>query len=96
MSTLNQERVLDVRHWTEDLFSFKVTRDSAFRFVNGQFTMIGIEIEGRHRAAPDAVAAAKARKPPAPKAPKPRKEPPVVEIPEIPPPLPQPIASFTF
>ena len=47
MSNLNQERVLDVRHWTEDLFSFKVTRDSAFRFVNGQFTMIGIEIEGR-------------------------------------------------
>ena len=27
MSNLNQERVLDVRHWTEDLFSFKVTRD---------------------------------------------------------------------
>jgi ferredoxin--NADP+ reductase len=47
MSNLNQERVLDVRHWTEDLFSFKVTRDSAFRFVNGQFTMIGIEVEGK-------------------------------------------------
>jgi ferredoxin--NADP+ reductase len=47
MSNLNRERVLDVRHWTDDLFSFKVTRDSAFRFVNGQFTMIGIEVEGR-------------------------------------------------
>ncbi len=47
MSNLNHERVLDVRHWTEDLFSFKVTRDSAFRFVNGQFTMIGIEVDGR-------------------------------------------------
>jgi ferredoxin--NADP+ reductase len=47
MSNLNQERVLDVRHWTEDLFSFKVTRDSGFRFINGQFTMIGIEVEGR-------------------------------------------------
>jgi ferredoxin/flavodoxin---NADP+ reductase len=47
MSNLNQERVLDVRHWTDDLFSFKVTRDSAFRFVNGQFTMIGIEVDGK-------------------------------------------------
>jgi len=47
MSNLNLESVLDVRHWTEDLFSFKVTRDSAFRFVNGQFTMIGIEIDGK-------------------------------------------------
>ena len=47
MSNLNQERVLDVRHCTEDLFSFKVTRDPAFRFVNGQFTMIGIEVEDR-------------------------------------------------
>lgn len=47
MSNLNQERVVDVRHWTEDLFSFKVTRDPAFRFVNGQFTMIGIEVEDR-------------------------------------------------
>ena len=43
--------------------------------------------------------AMKARKPAAHAAAKPmkvRKEAPVVEIPETPPPLPQPIASFTF
>ncbi len=47
MSNFNQERVLSVRHWTEDLFSFTATRDSAFRFQSGQFTMLGIEVEGR-------------------------------------------------
>jgi ferredoxin--NADP+ reductase len=47
MSNMNSERVLEVRHYTDRLFSFKTTRDPAFRFVNGQFTMIGLEIEGR-------------------------------------------------
>jgi ferredoxin/flavodoxin---NADP+ reductase len=47
MSTLNQERVLSVRHWTDSLFSFTATRDPAFRFVNGQFTMLGLEVDGR-------------------------------------------------
>jgi ferredoxin--NADP+ reductase len=47
MSSLNQESVLSVHHWTDNLFSFTATRDSAFRFRNGQFTMLGIEIDGR-------------------------------------------------
>ncbi|MBI1201060.1 MAG: ferredoxin--NADP reductase [Rhodopseudomonas sp.] len=47
MSTLNHERVLAVRHWTDSLFSITATRDPAFRFVNGQFTMLGIEVDGR-------------------------------------------------
>ena len=47
MSTLNHERVLSVCHWTDSLFSFTATRDSSFRFRNGQFTMLGIEIDGR-------------------------------------------------
>jgi ferredoxin--NADP+ reductase len=47
MSNLNRERVLAVRHWTESLFSFTATRDSSFRFQNGQFTMLGIEVDGR-------------------------------------------------
>jgi ferredoxin--NADP+ reductase len=41
------ETVLDVRHWTDDYFSFTTTRDDGFRFDNGQFVMIGLEIEGR-------------------------------------------------
>ena len=47
MSTLNEEKVLDVRHWTDRLFSFRTTRDPSFRFRNGEFTMIGIKVDGK-------------------------------------------------
>lgn len=41
------ETVTEVRHWTNRLFSFKTTRDPGFRFTSGQFTMIGLEVDGR-------------------------------------------------
>ena len=44
---LFQAEVLTVRHWTERLFSFTCTRDSAFRFTSGQFTMIGLPVDGK-------------------------------------------------
>lgn len=47
MSNYNEERVLSVHHWTNTLFSFKTTRNPGFRFKNGQFTMIGIEVQGK-------------------------------------------------
>lgn len=47
MSNLNVERVLSVHHWNDTLFSFKTTRDPGLRFKNGQFVMIGLEVEGR-------------------------------------------------
>jgi len=47
MSTLNQERVLSVRHWNDTLFSFTTTRNAGFRFRNGHFVMIGLEVEGK-------------------------------------------------
>ena len=47
MSAFYREKVLAVRHWTDTLFSFRATRDSGFRFQNGQFAMIGLEVEGR-------------------------------------------------
>ncbi len=47
MSAFNEERVLSVRHWTDTLFSFTTTRDTAFRFKNGQFTMIGIRVDDK-------------------------------------------------
>lgn len=47
MSNFNQESVLSVHHWTDTLFSFTTTRDPGFRFLNGQFTMMGLEVEGR-------------------------------------------------
>jgi ferredoxin/flavodoxin---NADP+ reductase len=44
-SAFGTETVLDVRHWTHDYFSFTTTRDDGFRFENGQFVMIGLEVE---------------------------------------------------
>jgi ferredoxin--NADP+ reductase len=47
VSNLNVETVLTVHHWTDTLFSLTTTRDPAFRFQNGEFTMIGIPVDGR-------------------------------------------------
>ena len=47
MANVFEERVLTVHHWTDTLFSFTTTRDPSFRFLNGQFTMIGIEVDGK-------------------------------------------------
>jgi ferredoxin--NADP+ reductase len=47
MSAFHREKVLSVRHWTDTLFSFRATRNSGFRFQNGQFAMIGLEVDGR-------------------------------------------------
>lgn len=47
MSTFATERVLSVHHWNDSLFSFKTTRDPGLRFENGQFVMIGLQVEGR-------------------------------------------------
>jgi ferredoxin--NADP+ reductase len=47
MANFATERVLSVHHWNESLFSFTTTRDSALRFENGHFVMIGLEVEGK-------------------------------------------------
>ncbi len=47
MSNLNTETVLSVHHWNDTLFSFKTTRDQGLRFENGQFVMIGLEVNGK-------------------------------------------------
>ena len=47
MSNLLTERVLSVHHWNESLFSFRTTRNPGLRFENGQFVMIGLDVEGR-------------------------------------------------
>lgn len=47
MKSFNEETVLSVHHWNDTLFSFKTTRDAGFRFRNGEFTMVGLEVEGR-------------------------------------------------
>ncbi|MEM9174167.1 MAG: ferredoxin--NADP reductase [Myxococcota bacterium] len=47
MPKLLREEITHVHHWTDGLFSFRTTRDRAFRFESGQFTMIGLEVEGK-------------------------------------------------
>jgi ferredoxin--NADP+ reductase len=47
MSSMNEERVLSVHHWTDTLFSFTTTRDPSLRFSNGHFTMIGLKVDGK-------------------------------------------------
>src|SRR3954447_25404521 len=44
---LNQEQVLSVRHWNDSLFSFTTTRNAGFRFRNGHFVMMGLDVEGK-------------------------------------------------
>ena len=36
------ETVTSVRHYTDDLFSFRITRPQSFRFRSGEFVMIGL------------------------------------------------------
>ncbi|WP_163269543.1 ferredoxin--NADP reductase [Chelativorans alearense] len=40
-------RVLDVRHYTDSLFSFRTTRPASFRFRSGEFVMIGLMVNGK-------------------------------------------------
>src|SRR5947209_3045187 len=47
MSAFNEEKVLDVHHWTNRLFTFKTTRDASLRFSNGHFTMLGLKVNGK-------------------------------------------------
>jgi ferredoxin--NADP+ reductase len=47
MSNLGTERVLNVHHWNDTLFSFRTTRDPGLRFHNGHFVMIGLQVEGK-------------------------------------------------
>lgn len=44
MSAFNTQTVLSVTHWNDSLFSFTTTRDESFRFENGQFVMIGLNV----------------------------------------------------
>lgn len=41
-----EERVLSVRHFTDRMFSFRITRPQTFRFRSGEFVMIGLPGDG--------------------------------------------------
>jgi ferredoxin--NADP+ reductase len=41
------EKVTHVQHWTSSLFTLRTTRDPGLRFENGQFVMLGLELNGK-------------------------------------------------
>ena len=47
MRSTISEKVTSIHHWNDTLFSFKTTRKPTFTFENGQFVMIGIEVDGK-------------------------------------------------
>lgn len=47
MASVGTERVLSVRHWTPNQFTFTTTRNPGLRFENGQFLMVGLAGAGR-------------------------------------------------
>jgi ferredoxin/flavodoxin---NADP+ reductase len=47
MAEVSRETVIDVHHWSDSLFTIKTTRDRSLRFRNGEFAMMGIEVEGK-------------------------------------------------
>ena len=44
---MNKEIVIEVTHYSDRLFSFKTTRSNTFKFKNGEFAMIGLDVEPR-------------------------------------------------
>ncbi|WP_308910820.1 ferredoxin--NADP reductase [Pseudokordiimonas caeni] len=47
-SAPTEETVLSVTHWTDFLFSFRITRPQGFRFRSGEFVMLGLAGEGEN------------------------------------------------
>ena len=47
MASYTTEHVIEVKHWSDKLFSFVTTRSPGLRFENGQFIMLGMDLDGR-------------------------------------------------
>jgi len=47
MAAIAPARVTAVKHWNDRLFSFRTERSPSFRFENGHFTMVGLELNGK-------------------------------------------------
>jgi ferredoxin--NADP+ reductase len=56
MPDIKKEKVIEIHHCTDKLFTFKTTRDPGFRFENGHFVMIGLNIDGRQVMRPYSIA----------------------------------------
>jgi ferredoxin/flavodoxin---NADP+ reductase len=51
-ATHHVETVLWVKHWTDQYFSFGITRPASFRFRSGEFVMIGLPGEAKENGEP--------------------------------------------
>lgn len=47
MAAVAPAKVTEVKHWNERLFSFKTERAPEFRYENGHFTMVGLQVDGK-------------------------------------------------
>jgi ferredoxin--NADP+ reductase len=47
LAAIGTEQVLHVQHWTDNQFTFTTTRDTSLRFENGQFVMVGLQVDNR-------------------------------------------------
>ncbi len=47
MGAFSEETVKSVRHYTDRLFSFRVTRPQSLRFRSGEFVMIGLKVNDK-------------------------------------------------
>jgi len=47
MAAFITEQISRVTHWNEHLFSFRSTRSNSFKFENGHFVMLGLEVNGK-------------------------------------------------
>ncbi|MHA7873049.1 MAG: ferredoxin--NADP reductase [Hyphococcus sp.] len=46
-ASLTEQCVTHVRHWTDELFSFRLSRPQSFRFRSGEFVMLGLMVDGK-------------------------------------------------
>jgi ferredoxin--NADP+ reductase len=44
---LFEEKVIEVQHYTDRLFRFRITRPQSFRFRSGEFVMVGLMVDGK-------------------------------------------------
>ncbi|MEQ8403738.1 MAG: ferredoxin--NADP reductase [Oceanicaulis sp.] len=47
MAAVSEQDVVSVKHYTDRLFAFRVTRPKSFRFRSGEFVMLGLTVEGK-------------------------------------------------
>ncbi|WP_442915121.1 ferredoxin--NADP reductase [Marinicauda sp. Alg238-R41] len=47
VAAVTHQTVLSVKHYTDRLFAFRITRPASFRFRSGEFVMLGLEVDGK-------------------------------------------------